>query len=124
VQHAIAADKGQCSGGVWNTIGQFLYSNSAVAPLYKTFPYQGAVPYAARTVSGGGVYVTLQAGEGFTYSITFKVGKLSKTVPGAAPRTVAAQKVPPGFGRGTAVIVLKAETNPARTTTVTLNLAP
>jgi hypothetical protein len=124
VQHAIAADGGQCKGGVWQTIGQFLYSNSAVAPLYKTFPYQGVVPLAVKTVSGGGVYVALQAGEGFTYSITFKVGKqVSKTVTGSAPRTVAAPKVPAGFGKGTAVIVLKAETNPARTTTVVLNLA-
>ena len=124
VQHAIALDGGQCKGGVWQTIGQFLYSNTAVAPLYKTFPYQGVVPLAVKTVSGGGVYVTLQAGEGFTYSITFKLGKeVSKTVTGSAPRTVAAPKVPTGFGKGTAVIVLKAETNPARTTTVVLNLA-
>jgi hypothetical protein len=31
-------------------------------------------------------------------------------------------KIPTGFGRGTALVVLKAETNPARTTTVTLKL--
>ena len=123
VQHAIAADKGQCSGGVWQTLGSFLYSSSAVAPLYKTFPYQGAVPLATKTISGGGKYVALQAGEGFTYSIVFKVkGHTSAPVNGSAPKTVATVKVPPGFGLGKAVIVLKAETNPARTSTVTLNL--
>jgi len=124
VQHAIAADKGQCSGGVWQTIGQFLYSNIAVAPLYKTFPYQNKVPFATKVIQGGGIYVALQAGEGFIWSVTFKAKRLpAKTATGSAPRTVASTKVPAGYGKGTAVIVLKAETNPARTTTVTLNLA-
>jgi hypothetical protein len=123
VQHAIAADKGQCSGGVWQTLGSFLYSSSAVTPLYKKFPYQAPVPFASLTISGGAKYVALVAGEGFTYSVTFKAGKKSSSpVTGAAPKTVAAVKVPTGFGLGTAVVVLKAETNPARTSTVTLSL--
>jgi hypothetical protein len=124
VQHAIAADKGQCPGGVWQTLGTFLYSNTSVAPLYRKFPYQSPVPFASPAISGGGTYVALQAGEGFTYSVTFASGnKTSAPVTGRAPRTVATVKVPAGFGRGTAMVVLKAETNPARTTTVTLKLA-
>ena len=123
VQHAIAADKGQCSGGVWQTLGSFLFSNSTVAPLYTKFPYQSPAPLAKTTTSGGGKYISLQAGEGFTYTVTFKFKKLTKTVSGAAPRTVATVKVNPPFGQGTAVIVLKAETNPERTSTVTLTLA-
>jgi hypothetical protein len=124
VQHAIAADKGSCSGGVWQTLGSTLFSTTAVVPLYKTFPYQSPKPFAALTISGGGKYVALQAGEGFTYSITFKAGK-KKTSPvtGTAPRMVGSVKVPTGFGKGSAVIVLKAETNPSRTSTVTLALA-
>jgi hypothetical protein len=123
VQHAIAADKGQCSGGVWGTLGSFLYSSSAVTPLYKKFPYQAPVPFASLTISGGGKYVALVAGEGFTYSVTFKIGKKSSSpATGSAPKTVAAVKVPTGYGLGTAVVTLKAETNPARTSTVTLSL--
>jgi hypothetical protein len=122
VQHAIAADKGQCSGGVWQTLGSFLYSTSAVAPLYKTFPYQAPVPFASLTISGGAKYVTLQAGEGFTYSITFGTSVRAKRISGSAPKMVVPVKVPTGFGTGAAVVVLKAETNPARTSTVTLSL--
>ena len=122
VGHAIKADNGSCSGGVWQTLGSFLYSSSAVVPDYKTFPYQGAQPLAATTLSGGGKYVTLDAGEGFTFSIVFKNGSKSATANGAAPKTNATVKVPTGFGAGTATIVLKAETNPARTSTVTLGL--
>jgi hypothetical protein len=123
VQHAIAADKGSCSGGVWQMLGSTIFSPAAVVPLFKTFPYKNPKPFAALTISGGGKYVALQAGEGFTYSITFKVGtKSSKPVTGSASRTVASVKVPTGFGQGTAVIVLKAETNPNRTSTVTLAL--
>ena len=124
VQHAIVADNGACSGGVWQTLGSFLYSATAVAPDYKTFPYQGQQPYAATTVSGGGKYITLDAGEGFTYTIAFKNGSQTASANGAAPRTSATVKIPTGSGGGTATIVLKAEMNPARTTTVTLNLGP
>ena len=124
MQHAIAADKGSCSGGVWQTLGSTLFSTTAVVPLYKSFPYQSPQPFAAVTLNGGGKYVALKAGEGFTYSITFKVRKKSSMpVAGTAPRTVASVKVPTGYGQGTAVIVLRAETNPDRTSTVTLALA-
>ena len=125
VQHAIAADKGQCSGGVWQTLGSFLYSSSAVAPLLQDVPVPGCRAARRRRRSAAAASTSsLQAGEGFTYAIVFRSGKhVSKPVTGSAPRTVATVKVPAGFGLGTAVIVLKAETNPARTSTVTLNLA-
>jgi len=122
VNHAINGDNGACAGGVWQTLGSFLYSSSAVVPDYKTFPYQGAQPLAATTVSGGGRYVTLDAGEGFTYAIVFKCGSLTAKASGAAPRTNATVKIPSGFGTGTATIVLKAEMNPSRASTVTLSL--
>jgi hypothetical protein len=123
VQEAIAADKGLCPGGVWERLGQFLYSTTAVVPRYKTFPYENPEPFATKTISGGGVYIALQAGEGFTYSVTFTSGKKSSApVTGDAPRTVGSVAVPAGFGSGTATIVLKAEMNPARTSTVTLSL--
>jgi hypothetical protein len=122
VQHAMAADGGACKGGVWQTLGSFLYSNSAVAPLYKSFPYQDPQPLVSKTISGGGLYVALQAGEGFTYKVTFKSGTKTRAASGSAPRTTATVKVPTGFGTGTATIVLTAETNPQRTSTVTLNL--
>ena len=122
VQHAIKADNGGCAGGVWQTLGSFLYASNAVVPLYKTFPYQGAQPYAVKTVSGGGIYISLTAGEGFTYSVSFKNGSQTAGANGAAPRTTTTVKIPTGFGSGSATIVLKAESNPARTTTVTLQL--
>jgi hypothetical protein len=122
VQHAIKADNGGCAGGVWQTLGSFLYASNAVVPLYKTFPYQGAQPYAVKTVSGGGIYISLTAGEGFTYSVSFKNGSHTASANGAAPRTTTTVKIPTGFGSGSATIVLKAESNPARTTTVTLQL--
>ena len=121
VQHAIKADNGGCAGGVWQTLGSFLYASNAVVPLYKTFPYQGAQPYAVKTVSGGGIYISLTAGEGFRYSVSFKNGSHTASANGAAPRTTTV-KIPTGFGSGSATIVLKAESNPARTTTVTLQL--
>jgi hypothetical protein len=122
VQHAVRADNGACPGGVWQTLGNFLYSTSSVVPLHKTFPYQGVVPYALKTVSGGGIYIALVAGEGFTYTATFANGSKTANASGSAPRTVGTVKIPTGFGSGSATIVLKAETNPARTTTVTLQL--
>jgi hypothetical protein len=124
VQQAILGDNGTCSGGVWQTLGSFLYSPSAVVPDYRTFPYQGQQPYAATTLSGGGKYLTLDAGEGFSYAITFRNGSQTANASGGAPRTNATVKIPNGFGSGsgTATIVLKAELNPARTSTVTLSL--
>jgi len=122
LKHAIAADGGQCSGGVWQTLGSFLSSTSAVVPVYKTFPYADPQPFAAKTVSGGGIYLALQAGEGFTYSVVFRNGSQTANASGAAPRTTATVKVPAGFGSGIATVVLKAETNPDRTSTATLAL--
>lgn len=122
VQHAVKADNGGCSGGVWQTLGSFLYPTSAVVSQYKTFPYQGAQPYAAKTVSGGGIYLSLVAGEGFTYTVTFKNGSQTASGSGAAPRAAVTAKIPTGFGSGSATVVLKAETNPARTSTVTVQL--
>ena len=123
VQHAIAADKGACSGGVWQTLGSTVFSPTAVVPLFAKFPYQSPKPLASLTISGGGKYVSLQAGEGFTWSATFKAGKkASKPVTGLAPHAVGSVKVPAGFGKGTVTVVLSAETNPARTSTVTLSL--
>lgn len=122
-QHALAADKGSCSGGVWQTLGSTVFSPTAVVPLFKSFPYQSPKPFAVLTISGGGKYVSLQAGEGFTWSATFKVGnKTSKPVSGLAPHAVGSVKVPAGYGKGTVTIVLTAETNQARTSTVTLAL--
>jgi hypothetical protein len=123
VQHAMQADGGSCGGGPWQTLGSFLYSNTAVNPAYKTFPYQSPQPLASKLVSGGGIYVLLQAGEGFTYQITFKNGSKSASASGSAPRTTATVKAPPGFGTGSATILLTAETNSSRQSTLTLNLA-
>lgn len=122
VQHAIAADKGSCSGGVWHTLGATLFPSTAVVPLYKVFPYKNPQPFASVTLNGGAKYVNLRAGEGFTFVVTFKAGSKSKSVAGAAPRTVGSVKVPAGFGKGTATVVLTAETNAARTSTLTLAL--
>lgn len=122
VGHAVQADNGSCSGGVWQALGTFLYSTRAVVPDYKTFPYQAARPLAATALGGGGRYVALDAGEGFTYAITFKNGSQTANARGAAPRTRVTVKIPSGFGSGSATIVLNAEMNPARTSTVTLRL--
>jgi hypothetical protein len=122
VKHAITADNGQCSGGVGQTLGSFLYSTTTVAPLYKTFPYSAPAPFATKTVSGGGIYLQLTAGEGFTYTVTFRSGSKAAGASGAAPRTTAIVKVPAGFGTGTATVVLRAETNQSRTTAVTVAL--
>jgi hypothetical protein len=123
LQHAILSDNGSCSGGVWQTLGDFLYSTTAVVPSYKAFPYRAPQPFAATTVGGGAKYVVLSAGEGFTYAITFRRGGRRAYAHGAAPRMTATVKIPVGFGLGTAAIILKAEMNPARTSTVTLGLA-
>lgn len=122
VQHAMTADGGSCKGGVWQTIGSFLYSSSAVAPLYKTFPYKDAQPLASKTISGGGIYVAMQAGEGFTYSIVFKNGGNTQSASGSAANATATSKVPSGFATGSATVTLTAETNPSRQSVVTLDL--
>lgn len=122
IQHAIGSDNGSCSGGVFGTLGGFLYSNREVVPDYKGFPYADREPYAAATTSGGGLYLALDAGEAFTYAITFKNGTQTASANGSAPKTNATAKIPAGFGAGTATVVLKADMNPARTSTVTLQL--
>jgi hypothetical protein len=122
VQHAIKTTGGTCPGDPWRTLGTFLYSNTAVNPDYKTFPYKDPQPLAAKTVSGGGIYVSLNAGEGFTYTVAFKAGRKTSNAQGAAPDTAATVKVPTAFGSGTATIVLTAETNSNRTSTINLDL--
>jgi hypothetical protein len=122
VQHAMKADGGSCKGGVWQTIGNFLYSKTAVAPLYKTFPYQSPQPLSSKTISGGGIYVAMQAGEGFTYSIAFKNGGNTQSASGSAANATATSKVPAGFGTGSATVTLTAETNQSRQSVVTLDL--
>ena len=123
LQHAILSDNGSCSGGVWQTLGDFLYSTDGVVPSYRAFPYRAPQPFATTTMGGGAKYVALSAGEGFTYAIAFKCHGRRAYAHGAAPRTTATVKIPLGFGLGTAAIVLRAETNPARTSTATLALA-
>jgi hypothetical protein len=121
---SILSDNGSCSRGVWQTLGDFLYSTSAVVPRYQAFPYQARQPFAATTLGGGAKYVALSSGEGFTYAITFKRGsRRAAYAHGAAPRTMTTVKIPLGFGSGTATIVLRAETNHARTSKVTLVLS-
>jgi hypothetical protein len=75
-----------------------------------------------RTVSGGGIYIRLVAGEAFSYTATFTNGSKTARASGNAARTVGTVKIPTGFGAGSATIALKAESNPARTTSVTLKL--
>ena len=124
VQHAIAVDHGNCSGAPWSTLGNFLYSTTAVVPLYTGFPYQNPQPLAAKVIQGGGIYIDMKAGEGFTYTVTFTNGSQSTKVSGSSPgdKTTATVKAPTGFGAGTATVVLNAQTNPARTSTVTVDL--
>jgi len=119
VQHAIESDAGACSGGDWQRLGTFLYSTTAVVPDYQTFPYRDPKPYATTVVRGGGRYVVLDAGEGFTYTIVFR-GLRRTTLRGAAPRRGAAVKVPPGAVA--AAVTLRAETNPIRVSRATLRL--
>ena len=122
VQHAMKADGGSCQGGVWQQLGDFNYVKLGVDPDYKTFPYKDPQPYVAKTISGGGIYLALSAGEGFTYQVTFKSGSNTQTANGSAPKTSATVKVPAGFGTGTATVVLTAEMNSGRQQTVTFDL--
>jgi hypothetical protein len=122
VAQAIAADRGVCQGGVWQTVGTFLYSNRSVVPEYRTFPYRDPQPYAQRTTSGGGVSIAMDAGEGFAYSVSFRNGSRTAQASGRSPATQASVKVPAGFGGGTAVVTLKALMNPARVSTATVSL--
>ncbi len=122
IQQQIRANALGC-GSPWQTLGTIVFSPTAVVPAYQTFPDANPAPFAATKISGGGIYVTLQAGEGFTYSVTFHAGTKDTTpVLGTAPRMVATVKVPTGFGGGTATVVLHAQMNPARASTATLPL--
>ncbi len=127
VQHAISADGGACTSPIWGKYGSFWFSNTAVVPLYDSVgegqtPYVTKHPYASLTKSGGGTYVLMQAGEGFSYMLTFMKGKKTATKSGSAPKTVATAKVPAGFAKGSVLVKLTAETNSARTSSVTLAL--
>jgi hypothetical protein len=124
VLHALQADNGTCSGDPWRTLGSFLYANNEVVPVYKTFPYADPQPFATKQISGGGIYVGLQAGEGFTWTATFKSGSQTSNASGTTDgdTTTDTVKVPTGFGSGSVTVTLKAQTNPARTSTVTLQL--
>jgi hypothetical protein len=126
VQHGIATDQGRCTSPVFAKYGSFLYSTSAVAPLYDAvtdgkMPYVAPHPFAALTASGGAKYLALTAGEGFTYTVAFSTRQGKRTVAGAAPRQTATLKVP--TGALSAVVKLAAEMNPGRTSTVTVPLA-
>ena len=111
IEQAIAADAGQCTG--------------KVATWRHATTVLGA--QASLTKSGGALYVSLGATEGFTYSVSFarrQAGKQSvkaalvKT--GAAPQTVASVKVPVGYGGAVVNVKFTAETSGLRTTTKTL----
>jgi hypothetical protein len=120
VLSAVEEDGGSCSGGVWQRLGRFLYPSSSVVRDYRTFPYRGALPLAARTPDASSL--TLDAGEGFTYRIVFASDLDTAIVSGAAPRSRATVTIPPGLDRGVAIVVLNAEANPARTSTVLVGL--
>jgi hypothetical protein len=127
VGHAISSDAGACTSPIWSRYGSFWYSSTAVVPVYDSagpgqLPYSTKSPYASLTGSGGGRYVTLQAGEGFSYTLTFTKGGKKAQLYGAAPRTIVTVKVPPGFAKGSLSVKLTAEANAARTSTVKLSL--
>ena len=97
------------------------YPTAAVVPAYAGFPYAGKRPFAALRTRGGRRYVTMRAGEGFSFTLTFtKPGKTAKVLTGTAPTTLATRKVPAGYRGGSVAVRLVAETNAARTSAVTL----
>jgi len=122
LQQAIVGDGRGCIGGAWAALGSFLYPTTAVVPVYKTFPYRNPQPYVVRVPAPGGEAVRLQAGEAFTYSITFTNGLWTTTVTGATRTSTATVSVPAGFAYGSATAALAAETNPARTATAVVTL--
>ena len=101
---AIAQDGGQCKG--------------KVATWHHTTTVDGV--RAVRTVSGGGVYLSLGAQQGFTFTATIsKKGRPTVKVTGKAPSMFASVKLPRGYGSGsTAVVHFVAEVNPARTSSL------
>ena len=109
---------GSCAGAPWSTLGSFLYSNSAVTPEYDGFPYTSPQPLAEKKVQGGGIYVQMGAGEAFDYTVTFQPGG-SKV---SSAESVEQKAIKAPTGSTSATVVLKAETNPQRTSTVTVQL--
>jgi hypothetical protein len=105
---AIAQDGGTCKG--------------KVATWHHTMTVDGV--HGTRTVSGGGVYLSLGAQQGFTFTATItKKGRKSMKVAGKAPSMFASVKLPPGYSKGaTAVVQFVAEANPTRTSSLTVPL--
>ncbi len=105
---AIAADGGACK--------------SKLATWHHSMTVDGA--HAVRTVSGGGVYLSLNAQQGFTFTITLtKKGKKTLKMTGKAPSMFVSVKLPAGYGSGAkATVQFSAEVNPSRTTSVNLPL--
>ena len=105
---AIAADGGACKGKLAT------WRHATVVAGAK----------ATRTVSGGGVYLSLSAQQGFTFTATIsKKGKPTVKLTGKAPAMFVSVKLPAGYGTGAkATVQFAAEVNPARTTSVNLPL--
>ena len=105
---AIAQDGGVCKG--------------KVASWHHSTTVDGAK--AQRTVSGGGIYLSLTAQQGFTFTVTIsKKGKKTVKITGKAPSMFVSVKLPAGYGSGSkASVQFSAEVNPARTSSVTVPL--
>jgi hypothetical protein len=113
IQQAIATDGGECKG----KLAAWRHSTTVL----------GAEAFV--TKSGGSLYVSLDADEGFKYSISFGQAQAGTKAYGAAlvktgvaPQTVASVKVPYGYTGRAVTVKFTAETNTARTTTKTLSL--
>ena len=108
IADAIAADGGACKG--------------KLATWRHATVVAGA--HATRTVSGGGVYLSLSAQQGFTYTATItKKGKPTVKLTGRAPTMFVSVKLPSGYGTGAkATVQFAAEVNPTRTSSVNLPL--
>jgi hypothetical protein len=105
---AIAQDGGVCKG--------------KVATWHHTMTLDGV--HGSRTVSGGGVYLSLGARQGFTFTAMItKKGRRAMKVTGRAPSMFVSVKLPNGYGTGaTAVVQFAAEANPARTSSLKVTL--
>ena len=69
VQHAIVADNGACSGGVWQTLGSFLYSTErGRARLPDASRIRAGSPMRRRQSAAAASTSRSHAGEGFTYT--------------------------------------------------------
>ena len=109
IADAIAQDGGACKG--------------KIATWHHSMTVDGV--HASRTVSGGGVYLSVGAQQGFTFTATIKKkGRRTVTLTGRAPSMYASVKLPAGYGTGsTAVVKVFAECNPARTKSLTVSLS-